>query len=217
MGTLQPIIAFRQSEMLGLNPFQNPQKVSFCRFVDFRIFAGAWASDVESPDAVFRDPFPDFLVGAWALQAQDQDGTAQLLAAGPGQQGASSQHDFLGRALDQDKRPIGVLRVASGPFGILSGLSFLKFVASGDDPVLGFTSFGAPSAVRDTEFDGGIERSAIDPGLAAGYDTFDEMMRLGWHGDKLGVSLACFPLASPCSQRFGLHLLMRCVLMRIVS
>lgn len=149
MGTLQRIIPFRQLEMLGLIPFEHPQEVSFCRFIDSRIFACAGASDIEDPDAVFGDPIPKFLVGAGALESQDQDGSAQLLAAGPGQQGASSQHDFLGRALNQDQRPIGVIRVASGPFGIFSALSFLKLVASGDDPVFGFATFGAPSTVRD--------------------------------------------------------------------
>ena len=148
-GTLQLIIPFRQSEMLGLKPFQNPQKVSFCRVIDSGILAGAGASHVENLDPVFRDPFPNFLVGAWSLQAQDQDGSSQLLAAGPGQKGASSEDDFLGWALNQDECPVGVLCVASGPFGILGGLSFLKFVASWDDPILGFAAFGAPATVRD--------------------------------------------------------------------
>ena len=76
------------------------------------------------------------------------------------------QRALAQRAAMQDQRAVRLLDVAARALGVAAG-SLVQRIALRDGAVLGRASLRAPAAAGIAEFEGRIERTAIDAGLTA--------------------------------------------------
>jgi 3-hydroxyacyl-CoA dehydrogenase len=202
---LQRSFPFRQSEILGFRPLEDPQQVGFCRRIEAGILAGPGARHVQHPHAVLRQPLAYPPIRPGALQPDHQHGTPQSLTATPGQQCSASQLNRTGLAGGENESRIGILGISAGSLGIIAARRFLQKVLGRDHAILGFASFRAPAAMGDSELDSRIECSPVDPGLTTGNDAIDDVGLWGWHGGPIRVSLQGFAVES--TPRYFLEML----------
>jgi hypothetical protein len=136
-------------------------------------FAGSRACNVKSLDAFLGEPITDSLIRSGVLQADQENGAAHALAAGPGQQRSPPQILVADRLRQEDEGGIGVLRISARPFRIVRLMSFRKPIFGRYHPVLGASSLWTPATMRNPQFDGDVQRSSVDSGLTSRHDALD--------------------------------------------